>query len=131
MLLPGLGLPDPPALVVQVGGPPGSQSQHVVLTQREVYLARDRADGCAFGFLALVLFVLAIVLVSFPRILFSDFFSPSAAIGALMLPMACLFLQRWVYDGAIMVAAERARLAPGRLVDRAVVRALQERRNTA
>lgn len=124
VFLPGFGRADPPALVVQVSGPPDFQLRNVVLTAGEVRRARESGDGCAFIFLTSVLFVIAILMASFPRLVFSDHFSTAAALAVLFLPICCLVLRRWAHDRAIMAAAERARLTPGRAVDAAVVRAL-------
>lgn len=122
-----LGRSDPSALIADVSGPPDFELCQVALTRDEVLKATESGDLVAFVFLATALGLLAIMLTAFPRLVFSDYFSPLVALCVLFLPFICLVLRRWAYDRAIMAAAQQARPAPGRVLDSAVVRALQGR----
>ena len=120
-----MGRSDPPALIVDVSGPPDFELCQVALTRNEVFKATESGDLVAFVFLSAVLALSAVMLTAFPRLVFSDYFSPSAALCVLFLPFVCHVLRRWAYDRAIMAAAQRARRSPGRVLDGAVVKALQ------
>jgi hypothetical protein len=112
---------------VDVSGPPDFQLRQVILTRNEAFKAAESGDLVAFSFLAAALALFAVMLTAFPRLVFSDYFSPLAALCVLVLPFICLVLRRWAYGRAIMAAAQQARRAPGRVLDSAVVRALQGR----